>query len=114
METRRIQLPPPTMMPMGEILMDDGTKVLVPQITRDRPLWFRLDDAYVMNQTIPDLPDHTVVLEWAEKHSHYNALQQNDPLWAVVCLRTGLALLAIVAAFVLAGGAFLLTVGGVW
>jgi len=114
METRRIQLPPPTMMPMGEIHFEDGTRMLVPQITRDRPVWFRLDDAYVMNQTIPDVPDHTTVLQWVEEHPHSNAPQRTDPLWAVVCLRVGLALLAIVAAFVLAGSAFLLTVGGAW
>jgi hypothetical protein len=110
MEQQRIQLPPPTMMPMGEIEFDDGTKILVPQVTRDRPLWFRLDDAYVLNNTIPELPDHTAVLQWGGRHASSNALQLTDPLWAVVCLRAGLILLAIVAVISILFGTFLLTV----
>lgn len=98
------------MLPMGEIEFEDGTKILVPQVTRDRPIWFQLDDAYVLNNTIPDVPAHTAVLQWAEKHSHSNAPQRTDPLWAVVCLRTGLALLAIVAVFFILLGSFLLGV----
>ncbi len=83
------------------------------QLTPPRQIWYRLDDAYVLNSTIPELPQHTIVLEWGEKHSHSNAPQRTDPLWAVVCLRAGLTLLAIVAAFLLAGGAFLFTLGAV-
>jgi len=107
MDTR---LPLPAMMPMGEIRFDDGTRMLVPQITRDRPIWFQLDDAYVLNSTIPELPSHTEVQQWVEKHPHSNAPQRTDPLWAVVCLRTGLTLLTIVAAFLVFIGAFLFTV----
>jgi hypothetical protein len=102
-DKQRIQLPPPTM----AIQFEDGTRMLVPQPARN--IWFRLDDAYVLNNTIPELPAHTAVLEWAGNSPNSNAPQRTDPLWAVVCLRTGLAILVAVAAFLLILGAFLFT-----
>jgi hypothetical protein len=109
MEQRRTKLPPPTMLPMGEIEFEDGTRMLVPQPKMYRDVWFRLDDAYVLNTTIPELPTHTAVMQ----HASSNAPQRTDPLWAVVCLRTGLALLAIVAVAFILLGSFLFTVAAI-
>lgn len=94
------QLKKPTMMPMGEIRFDDGTRMLVPQPTRD--LWITLDEAYV--NSLPELPAPEVVQEYAEKHPHSNAKPSGAPTWALVCVWAGALLLV-------GAGAFLITLG---
>jgi hypothetical protein len=78
------------MMPMGEIKFEDGTKVLVPQPSRD--IWIQLRDAYVTD-TIPELPDRIAVLQYIHEHADSNANQRTDPRWAVLCVRWGASLL---------------------
>lgn len=62
-----------------------------------------LEDFYI---TLPgsQMPDHTDVLEYAEKHPSSNAKPLPRPAWATLCLLVG-ALLSVGA------GAFLVTVG---
>lgn len=60
-----------------------------------------LEDFYI---TMSEIPDHTSVLEYVESTPSSNGGLRTDPLWAVLCVVIGAALLV-------ASGVFLLVLG---
>ena len=54
--------------------------------------------------TLPDLPDHEVVQQYAERHPSSNAKRTEDPAWAVVCIVLGAWLCIGFGAFFIALG----------
>ena len=91
------KLPAPSNWPMGEIRFDDGTKMLVPQPTRD--LWVTLDEAYLTS--LPELPAPDVVQEYAAKHPHPNAKRFDLAFWGDVCTLLAGALSVGIGAFLM-------------
>lgn len=52
--------------------------------------------------TLPELPSHAEVLQAVpENPTHSNGERRNDPLWAVVCVVLGTALLVASGAFLI-------------
>lgn len=89
----------PTMANIGEIVFEDGTKLLVPQ--PDKQAW-KLADSYV--NTLTELPTQTAVMEWVAEHPRSHAKPSRDPFWAVLC--------AVIGGLVLVGtGLAFLTLG---
>jgi hypothetical protein len=58
-----------------------------------------LEDFYI---TMPELPSHTAVMQTVAANSpDSNGERRNAPVWALVCLFLGLALLVVSGAFLI-------------
>lgn len=103
--TRMTTAEQPTMMPVGEITFEDGTKLLISQpvrFTEIRPN-SPLDDFYI---TLPGLPSSAEVQAYAENRPRMAASRQTDPAWATLCVLLGAFLLVV-------AGLALITLGSV-